>query len=429
LLDRTIKYLPPKAVFGVVVPQGILHNTEAREVRALLLKDFDIREICLFADKVFEEGDAETAVILGRRRAGVGRSSSSPVIFRRVREDSIPRFAESYRADAEYSVSPDELGADNEKSLRLSDLPEVWEYLSRNPVLTSVADVGQGFSFAESGLIEKARERGRQRVSDAVPAYLTGVNALSIWQLPENVWLSPTRSPVLTWRSGSYTGKPQVLINYSPVMRGPWRIKALLDENGHAVTNTYTTVRPRHVEPSAICLWGLLNSPLTNAYVYCNSLKRHIYDSLIASLPLPWELHDHVTPIAAAAQAYLRLVREPEQFALWGGNESAIREALLEMDAAVMRAYALPVRLERAVLDLFRLPPSNKKRRRRKGVSCTFGDYFPANFKSQVPLHKYISSDYRCSTIDQVAKRVRPGKSSHVLASLRSAGEAFEEES
>ena len=99
LLDRTIRHLSPGAVFGVVVPQGVLHNTEAREVRDILLKDYDIREICLFADKVFEWGDAETAIILGRRRQA-GSSIRGHVTFRRVREDSIIRFAKDYKADA-----------------------------------------------------------------------------------------------------------------------------------------------------------------------------------------------------------------------------------------------------------------------------------------------------------------------------------------
>ena len=429
LLDRTLKHLSPAAVFGILVPQGVLHNTEAKEVRTLLLKDFEIREICLFADKVFEEGDAETAVILGRRRPVSRSTSLSQVVFRRVREDSIARFGENYAADAEHVISLDRLGWDNEKSLRLPDLPEVWRHLSPNLVLETVADVGQGFSFAGKGLIGKARASAKRRTADAVPAYLSGVKEISIWQLPEEVWLCPTRTPILTWRNGGYTGMPQVLVNYSPVMRGPWRIKALFDEGGRAVTNTYTTVRPREGGPPAIFLWALLNSPLANAYVYCNALKRHIYESLIASLPLPQQWEDHVAPIVAAAEVYLQLVREPRQFRLQGGNELAVCEALLKMDAEVMRAYNLPVRLERAVLDLFRLPHTNKKHRRRKGVGCLFEDYFPTDFRSLVPLHTYISSAYRGSAIDRVAQRMKPGESAHVLASLRSAAEAFEEES
>ncbi|MBC7834338.1 MAG: N-6 DNA methylase [Phycisphaerales bacterium] len=424
LLDRTLQYLPSGAVFGVVVPQGALHNTDARDVRDRLLRDFELRELCLFADKVFEWGDAETAIILGRRRTAHSLDGVQ-VIVRRVREDSVPRFAETYAADAEQAVPQKSLGVDEDRSLRLPDLPEVWSALGRHPTLGDVADIGQGFSFAQKGLIAIARDAGARKTAGAVPAFLSGVRSLSIWQTPKSVWLSPSRTPVLTWRSGNYSGKPQVLVNYSPVMRGPWRIKALLDKDGHAVTNTYTTVRPYSGGPSAAFLWAVLNSPIANAYVYCNALKRHIYDSLIKSLPLPLRWEDHFASILAAADAYIRLVSEPDGFELRGEDRAAACETLLAMDAAVMRAYALPLRLERAVLDLFRLPPSQKEGRRRKGVGCVFGDYYPAGFRSLVPLHKFISYGYRGSTVDHVIARMKPSESSAASVALRAAAAAF----
>jgi hypothetical protein len=92
------------------------------------------------------------------------------------------------------------------------------------------------------------------------------------------------------------------------------------------------------------------------------------------------------------------------------------------MDAAVLKLYGLPVRLEKQLLDHFR-------GHKRHGVGCEFSDYFPADFKSIVPLHKYISSAYRRSTIDQVVERMKPGESEHVIKALRSAAEAFGEDS
>lgn len=427
LLDRTLRHLEPGAVFGVVVPQGVLHSNEAREVRTLLLHSFEIREVCLFADKVFEEGEAETAVLLGRRPP-VSMTAARTLIYRRVREDSVGRFAENYSVDSKNVVSVSKLAADSEESFYVPDLPEVWAHLNRNPKLSVVADVGQGFSFAEKGLISRAREAGKRRTAHSVRAILGGVRTTSIWQLPPEAWLSPTRTPVLTWRSGDFTGKPQVLVNYVRVMRGPWRIKALLDLEGHAVTNTYSTVRPKDRAASVTLLWALLNSPLANAFAYCHTFQRHIYDSLIASLPLPERWREHVAPVVAAADAYLRLVREPEDFRLQGEDGSTVCEALLNMDAAVMRAYGLPLRLERDVLDLFHLRPAKKESHRRKGVGCTFGDYFPADFESLVPLHKFISAGYRGSTVDAVAARMRPGESATVLAALRTASDAFAEE-
>src|SRR5205823_3296878 len=126
-----------------------------------------------------------------------------------------------------------------------------------------------------------------------------------------------------------------------------------LDNEGHAVSNTYTTVRPCQDGQSATFLWAILNSPVANAYVYSNALKRHIYDSLIASLPLPSRWQDHVDSIVSAANAYLQLVCEPESFQLRNENSDAACEALLAMDAAVVRAYSFPLRMERELLDIF----------------------------------------------------------------------------
>lgn len=204
-------------------------------------------------------------------------------------------------------------------------------------------------------------------------------------------------------------------------------MKALLDLRGHAVINTYLTVRPRKGGPEITFLWALLNSPMANAYVHCHTFRRHIYDSLLASFPLPARWQDHVASVVAAAEAYLGLVREPEEFGLRPERKVAVREALLNMDAVVMRAYGLPVRLERTVLDLFRLPQHRQQRRRRKGVGCEFRDYFPVDFKSLVPLHKYISATYRRSTVEEVAARMKPGESPAVLTALRVASDAFGE--
>jgi hypothetical protein len=424
LLDRTLRQLPPSAVFGVIVPQGVLHNTEARELRELLLRDFDIRELCLFADKVFEEGEAETVVILGRRR-GVGVPPSASITYRRVRENSIQDFAKTYAPNSEHIVRTAEFAKRPDKSLRVPDLLEVWAHLAKNPRLDSMATVGQGFSFAEKGLIDKARQAGKRQTSDSIYAVIDGVRSVQIWQVPPSLWLSPKRTPVNPWRKGNATGKPQILVNYVRVMRGPWRMKAFMDNEGKAAINSYTTIRPLPGCPPLEFIWAVLNSPLGNAFVYCHTLQRHIYDSLVASLPLPSSWKEHVHPVVQAARSYLSLVKEPAKFQLVLDNNSAVCKALLKVDAAVMRAYALPLQLERQVLDLFRLPASKKNQHRRKDVGCVFGDYYPAEFKSLVPLHKYISVGYQESTVDRVEVRMKPSESSVATKALRAAAEAF----
>lgn len=85
MLRRTLPHLPAGAGFGVGCPESLLHNKNSQGLREVLLRDFEISEICCFPDRVFTFSDMESTVILGRRRTAIeqGRSITT---FRRVRE-------------------------------------------------------------------------------------------------------------------------------------------------------------------------------------------------------------------------------------------------------------------------------------------------------------------------------------------------------
>jgi hypothetical protein len=419
LMERTLSRLPHGAVFGLVLPQSVLHGSEARAVRKAILRDFELREIDLFADKVFEEGEPDSAVILGRRR--IGGVSNRAIRYLRVREDGIQKFKESYLPDSLFEVQAGTFEAATHNSLLVPDLRDVWAALCENSPLSSIADVGQGFSFARKGLLAEARRDARNKTADAVPAVLDGHTNVDIWALPSSSWLSLSQTPVKHWRSGSATGQPQVLVNYVRAMRGPWRIKAFLDYEGHAAINTYITVRPRPGGAPIEFLWAVLNSPLSNAYVYCHTMQKHIYDSLLGRLPLPLHWEDYVRPVVDAARAYLEVVKPHAPSMLRADSEAEACEALVAMDAAVMRAYDLPVKLERLVLDLFRVSAGKARNGRRKGVGCAFGDYYPAGFTSYLPLYMIISDRFKRAAADATADRFKPGESEYIRDVLSTA--------
>lgn len=414
LMYRTLANLPDGAVFAFILPQVVLHGTEARAAREILLRDFEIREICLFADKVFEEGEPESVVVMGRRRQ-VGEVSSHRVRYRRIREAGVAKFAETYVPDSEVSVDTYRFNVHPDKSFRVPDLLEVWDALRLNPTLSSVADVGQGFSFEKPGLIENARRLANRKTSDAVPAFLDGHTDVDLWTLPNSSWLSPARTPVKPWRNGDATGMPQVLVNYVRAMRKPWRIKAFLDYEGHAAINTYLTVRPKIEGPPIEFLWALLNSPIANAYAYCSTMQKHIYDSLVAALPLPRHWKDHIRPVSDAVSIFLQAVTSSaNEFVLRAKDDPVVFEKLLAIDAAVLRAYDLPPRLERELLDLF----TGVKR---KGVGCDFRGYYPPGFTSYLPLHLVISRRFQRAAADATVERFKPGESAFVRDLLKSA--------
>ena len=68
------------------------------------------------------------------------------------------------------------------------------------------------------------------------------------------------------------------------------------------------------------------------------------------------------------------------------------RQALLQIDALVLKGYNLPPRLERQLLDFFRGA--------QRPVPFPFTEYFPASFRPTIPLWMYVSPEYQKCRVD-----------------------------
>lgn len=419
MLKRTLPNLPTGGVFGVVMPVGVLHDKESKTVREQLLRDFDLSEISVFADNLFEHGDHEVAVLMGRKKKP--RSKPPALIYRRVREAGMAAFKERLAFSWEREVSPARFAQSKDADLRVRDLDELWNFLASYPSLSVVATVRQGVSLQTGRQPTVERRDPEQRPRDAVPAIVARYREFDITELPKQTWLYQDRRDVLHWRGGTYLGQPQVLVNYASQARAAWRLKAFYDAMGHAVTNKYTTVRVRDAGISAFALWGLMNSPVANAFGHCGSLKRHTFDGLLKTMPIPMPTSPVWAEIEHAAARYRALANakakaKPAPTDLFSRStpatgpvptEAEVRAALLAMDAAVLRAYDLPPRLERQLLDLFTGVE-------RKGVGCEFRGYYPPGFASALPLHMVISEQFERARADKTAERFNPGESAYV---------------
>lgn len=420
MLYRTIPHMAADACFGVVVPQGLLHSKEAAELRRTILSHFELSEIDVFGDKLFEKSDHETAVLMGRRKERKGLSAR--LWFRRVRNADIEAFRDRFAFSSEEFVDVSRFMANESADLRLPELNVLWEHLSRCPALGEIATLGQGLFHKGEALPPGSWTIREPSHPGDVLGYSNVSEDLAICGLPKEVAINVSAAVVDRAVAGLPTNKPQVLLNYARVSREAWRLKAILDEKGHAITSRFIAVRPTKPEVTTLYLWAILNSPVANAYAFCHSGKRDILVGTMRRMPVPRWSSTHAAHIEQAAMRYCTLAASPGQLFDATATPEGIKQALLEMDAAVLRAYDLPARLERQLLDFFRGAE-------RKGVGCPFDGYYPVDFKSIVPLHKYISSAYQCSTVDEVAARMKPGESEHVLAALRSAAEGFGEES
>lgn len=419
MLKRSLPSLPVGGVFGVVVPQGVLHDRESQSIREFLLKECALEEVAVFADNLFEKGDHEIAVLMGKRRGPT--TQPGMVTYRRVRERGMSAFRERTSFSWERVVRQSRFATDGDGNLMLPDLPEVWDFLHDASPLEIVADIQQGFQF-----LSKERLEGREVIfaskrAGLVRALLRAADDYTISRPPKAIWIDP--APRNFRRPGAATklGVPQVVLNYAPIDREPWRLKAIIDKEGLAVSSRFLVFRPKPGGSSLQVLWAVLNSPIANAFAFSFSGKRQTLVKEWRAFPMPTLTAEHTRAIEAAAAKYLHAVQAAEEAFMKATDEDEIRRALLAMDAEVLRLYDLPPRLERQLLDLF----TNVER---KGAGCEFRGYYPPDVDAFVPLHELISEEYARSTLGRFRAQHVPLDSPSLLEAFRTAATAFAEE-
>lgn len=341
MLRLTLPQLAPGSVFGVVLPQTVLHGAFAKDVRQFLIENFELREVSLFPDKVFPFSDAESAVIVGRR-LDAGAKCRSKVRFRRIREWQMPKFRDSFEASSSRSVEQDRFKQTGKWDLRIPDLEEVWLALADNPKATDLAELGTGLVYHGKDLPGGVPTYSDETFDGAVQGFINMERGLPLHQLPTLFWMNLAEEATLRRRAGVVTGVPQVLMSYARVSRGPWRLKALLDFAGRPVASRFLTVRPR--DCSVEVLWALLNSPIANAYAFTHLAKRDNIVGDMRNIPMP-PIKSFVG-IEAATRTYF-------DAATSRADSESLRSFMSKVDAEVLRQYAMPLDLEAAVLSLF----------------------------------------------------------------------------
>lgn len=418
VMRRTLEHLPVGACFGVVLPAGFLHGLEAKQLRADLLSKFEVAEIAVFEDKLFEHGEHEVAVLIGRRRAI--KATARTLSFRRVRNVDMQRFREAFefssteQADlAAYATTP-------HYDMRVPELAALWAYLRGHPRLDDVAVVGQGLSFKGKQALPPGSWTVRRLQKGDPQGFVELEPALNIYGTPSVAGMNLSSNVILRPRHGRATGHPQVLFNYARVSRGPWRLKAILDDVGRAFTSNFVTVRPKDFSGiPLLCLWAILNSPLANAYAYVTFFgKRSHVVGPMRRLPIPHRLREHCDTIVASAVHYLELASPRFGSPI---SPKGLVHALMAVDAAVLKAYGLPPKLERQLLNLF-------EGEERAGVGVAFTGYFLSDMKAYVPLQEFLSPEYQRSTAGALKAKHQPTSDERILAALKTADESFGEE-
>lgn len=418
VLSQTLPFMSGRSVFGVILPRGFLKSINATPLRRMLVEDFEIYEICVLPDNVFPSADHESTIILGRKRTS--RRVDNTTRFVRVREKTLTDFRDRYRASTEVVPQLRFKHTDN-YDLHIPELARVWEYCVSFPRLCLFTDVGKGFDFKSKDLPKGVVTFNEKMFPGAIKGFLRFHKNLKITEQPKIWYLNLRPEAISSRRRGTNIGTPQVLLNYAPVSRGPWRLKALIDYEGYPVTSSFLVVRPQVAEWSVEVLWAILNSPLANAYAYCHGTKRTVLTGMIRALPIPDVGKEVLSSLGHLVTSYFELFSSASKVLHRDVDRKEAKRQMLTIDAEVMRLYDLPPRLERQVLDLF-------DGWQRNGVDFKFERYFPKDFESWIPLHEYLSEDYQRSTASFVTKWVEETRSPEIIKVFETAVEAFEED-
>lgn len=299
------------------------------------------------------------------------------------------------------------------------ELDELWERLAWLPRLSELIAMQQGRQYQNEETLEARGLLSRKPKKGFVPALLRPDQECAIWSLPARVWIDPSIGNDPARGSRLESGIAQIVLNRVPLARGPWRLRAAVDDEGLAVSNRFVVFQPKEGGPSLRMLWALLNSPVANAFAYCALGRRAAPAKQWRAFPLPLVAQEAATAVESAAITYLHSAEGSG--AMQPDHDRQVKHALLALDAEVLKLYDLPPRLERQLLDLFTGVE-------RKGVGCDFSGYYPAGFTSCLPLYLVISQRFEQAAADTTADRFKPGESDYVRDVLATAAAGADEE-
>jgi type I restriction-modification system DNA methylase subunit len=371
---RTILDAQPEGI-GFVLPQGFLRQQQYGQLRQAVADLYQRIELVSLPDRTFQRAGFEGALLIANdRRAGADRREVrlvSTVVADRDRTE----FLATGKVTAERRRAKVVQSGD----LWIGELDELWELLARFPRLGEFAEVYRGLKWWKhaSGRSKAPREgfvRGVFKPGDSLVQF----------SLRDTVYLDVRVEAAM--RPGPLSrpwNQPKVLTNVARLSRGPWRMAAAADRSGLVASQRFFGIWPKGPELPLEALEAILNSPLTNAFVTERASNADITNELLKLLPMP--KRGGFEQIVEAVKRYRATRAAAREQALQSAEAGdTLNSLLVEIDAEVLKAYDLPPRLERRLLEFFR---GHEHERR---VDHPFKGWLPEDFTAYIPLHEYL---------------------------------------
>lgn len=386
-LDFAIESRPD--ALGFVLPEPFIKGSKYRAQRAKIENSYRNIEIVALPDRMFKHAVIRTSLLIAQER----RNPQQIAAISLRSTDVNVRDRDSFLRDGTVSATRFATRASppHTDQLWIGELAELWEWLRRYRTLESIASVHRGIEWRsgeQSAAVSFTPKRG----------YAPGIsaaNAVQTFAIPTPAYLDVRpqnlRGGAIDWP----WPENKILTNAARLSRGPWCLAAAVDREKLIASQQLYGVWPK-VGANLEAIAAVLNGPLANAFVDIHSPPDRIRQSTMLAIPIPEIIPESIGELA---KQYARVVSQGAD--LFSEKRAERADMLLnQIDALVLKAYDLPPRLERELLEFFR----HAKRPARH----EWKHWLPGDFEPFIPLHRFLSDEYKVATSGWVLDIFKP---------------------
>jgi hypothetical protein len=326
---------------GFVLPRSFILERQFAEQRRRIEELYGSVEVLKLPDGIFGASDVETAAVIARDPRLTSSSGRLALRSTEVAERDRSAFLKTGHTTVHRDLVR-EVDQKPDGSLWIPALTAVWDYLRASPRLG-------GYLSPSLGLQWYHQDQGRS--SHKKPGYKPGFGIarhLAQYRAPKPMWLDVRESNVRRALKHDWS-MPKLIASATRLSRGAWCAGAFVDLEGVFCSQQFFGLWP--VEPLSrgqlFALAAVLNGPVANAFLAVNSPKDRFRVAVVRDIPVPVSLPRKLEELA---EDYVTQVNTASIF---GPADQDLSSLLAQIDAEVLKAYDLPLKLERQLLAYF----------------------------------------------------------------------------
>ena len=383
----------PPDLLGFVLPKVFINGSGYSKLRSGIGRAYSSIQLLALPDRVFQFSDTETVLL-------IASGGSKPSVHLTTGEVYTWEHKASYSVRPSYEVHREVENAEETFSESMWNplLPEVWNATSQMPRLRDLCSIHRGIEYNVPFRANRHRLESQERFPGSAQGIRTVKDSVEPYLINRTVFLdvSPclmrTHAHELPWH------EPKLVLNASRLSRGPWKISASLDSVGLTCYRNFHGVWSNSGLPLEV-LAAVLNGPVANAFVSTRRDTRYIRVHSLNDIPVPPMDKLQQEKISSLVLQYLQVRGQWEADAIGLSNaHQECVDALMTIDAEILKLYGLPPATERKLLDHFRSHS-------RPGP-VKFPEYFPEALEQHVPLHSYISEGFAAADPERTLERI-----------------------